>query len=264
MLIMKRIYIAAITLLITVSFSCEKNAVQEVDEPLTGGAQIKFFNFTVNAPSVNFYANGNKLSATVSATGVESTVGLAYGIVFPASNYSLIEPGTYEFKGQLPATAAADANLAIVNLSAQVESDKSYSFYTSGIYDATAKTSDAFIIEDVLPAIDTTATYVRFVNAISNAPSGFDLITKNTTTTTESVVATNIAYKSGSEFVEVPPGVYELYARYPQSTANIISRLGTQIVSFLPGRVYTVTSRGDVTVTGTVPAAPFLDNTTNR
>ncbi len=187
----------------------------------------------------------------------------AYGFVFPASNYSLIESVTYEFKGQLSSTAAVDANLAIATLSALVANNKSYSLYTSGIYNATTKTADAFIIEDVLPATDTAATYVRFVNAISNAASGFDLIAKNTTTVTESVIANNIAYKTESDFVQVPAGVYELYARYPWSGTNVISRVGTQIISFLPGRVYTVSSKGDVTLL-TDTAAPFLDNTTNR
>lgn len=263
-MIMKRTLIISVCfLLVTAFFSCEKNAIQEIDSPLGEGAQIKFFNFAAGAPSVNFYANDVKLSATFSATGTESAIGVAYGLVFPFVNYSQIEQGTYDFKGQLPSTAAADANLAIAALSAQVENNKYYSFYTSGVYNATAKTADAFIVEDVLPAPDTRATYIRFVNAISNAPAGFDLVVKNTTSAAETLVATNIAYKSGSDFVEIPPGVYELYARYTGTAANVISRSGTQTVSYLPGRVYTVTSSGNITILTGAPA-PFLDNTTNR
>ncbi len=42
--------------------SCEKNGVQE----LTGaapGARIRFFNFGLNAPQLNFYAGANKVTA---------------------------------------------------------------------------------------------------------------------------------------------------------------------------------------------------------
>ena len=44
--------------------SCDKNAVQDITGPETG-TRIKFFNFGVNAPSVNFYANDAKLTGTV-------------------------------------------------------------------------------------------------------------------------------------------------------------------------------------------------------
>lgn len=261
---MKKNYILlSVICLLTILISCEKNAVQTIDQPITDGAQIRFFNFAANAPSVNFYANEAKLSAVLSATGAENPLGTAYTIAYPASNYLLIDQGSYDFKGQISSTAVADANLAVSTLSAQVEANKAYSFYMSGVYNATAKAADAFIIEDVLPQTDTTGTYVRFVNAISNAAGAFNLVAKNTSTTSETIVATNIAYKSGSEFIKLQPGVYELYARYPESVVNIISRAGTQTVSFLPGRIYTVTSRGDATLTSGV-AAPAFDNTANK
>lgn len=58
--------------------SCDKNAVQEITGPLPT-SRIKFFHFGVNAPGVNFYANTTKMTATTSATGVESTTGVVYG-----------------------------------------------------------------------------------------------------------------------------------------------------------------------------------------
>ena len=36
--------------------SCDENAVQDIAGPATG-ARIRFFNFGVNAPGVNFYAD---------------------------------------------------------------------------------------------------------------------------------------------------------------------------------------------------------------
>ena len=58
--------------------SCDKDAVQQLTGPVPG-AKIKFFNFGVNAPAVNFYANEQKVTAILSATGTESTNGTVYG-----------------------------------------------------------------------------------------------------------------------------------------------------------------------------------------
>lgn len=263
---MKRNYKALVVVLLSIfTISCDKNAVQEIDSPFTGGAQIKFFNFGVNSPSVNFYANDVKMSATTITTGVESPNGVVFGSVFPSTTYSLIKEGSYTFKGQISPTALVDPNVVVASLTAPVESGKYYSLYTSGIYDATAKTTDAFIVEDKLPVADNTAPFVRFVNGISNAPTAMDLVIKNTTTGTEIVVATAVAYKSASEFAKIPFGVYEIFARYPGSSTNTISRNGTSVVSFERGKVYTISSRGDITVvSATLANRPFLDNTANR
>lgn len=246
-------------------YSCKKDAVQIIDKPVSG-AQLKFFNFGVGAPVVNFYANDRKVSAALSATGSESaTAGVAYGAVFPSINsYAVLEPGTYNFKGQRPSTATADANLAISNLNTTVELGKNYSLYLSGIYNTTAKTVESFIIEDVLPPVDTSGGYVRFVHAISNA-NPLNLVLKNSLTGVETVVATNIAYKSASNFVKVPFGTYELYCRYPNSSTNVISRNGTSVVSVIRANTYSFSIRGNMTVTSTTAAdRPFIDNTPNR
>ncbi|HEY8784009.1 MAG TPA: DUF4397 domain-containing protein [Mucilaginibacter sp.] len=267
---MKKKYLfLTVMLLSTLIYSCKKNTIRIIDQKVDGStAQIKYFNFGVNAPSINFYANGVKVSATSSATGVESKSGTVYGGVFPSLNYSLIAGGTYTFKGQIPSTATTDADLAILSLSGTVENGKYYSFYACGLYNTTAKTSDAFMVEDKLPAIDTTVAYVRFVNTIPNAPSDLGLYAKNTTTLTETTVATSIAYKTASDFVSVPVGFYELYARYPAApTVNVISRNSTTngAVSFVGGKVYTIGARGDITVVSSTAAnRPLLDNTPNR
>lgn len=264
---MKKInIITAVLLLSTFFVSCEKDGVKELETTKSdAGAQIKFFNFGVSAPSMNFYANDQKVSAVVSATGTEAVTGVNYGAVFPATNYALITGGNYTFKGIVSSTAVADANAVIASIQGNVENGKSYSLYTSGPFNAAAKTVDGFIVEDVIPAANTTAAHVRFVNTIANATAGFDLVAKSTTTAAEIVIATNIGYKAASNFVEVPNGVYEIYARYPGSPTNVITRNGTSNVSFIAGRAYTISSRGDMTVTGaTAVNRPFLDNTSNR
>ena len=239
--------------------SCEKNAVQEIagNPP---AARIRFFNFGVNAPGVNFYANDRKMTAISSASGVESTTGVAYGGVGAAGLYAGIEPGQYTLSGKI--AAATDKDLAISNVTATIEDGKHYSFYQSGFYSTTTKSVDAFIVEDPFIAdFDYSVAYVRFVNAISNA-NPMTLYAKHTVSLTETAVGTAVAYKGAGAFTALPSGVYDLGTRYTGVTTNAISRAA---VSFSAGRVYTITARGDITVVSTTATnRPFLDNTLNR
>lgn len=265
---MKKLQIVlAVLLLSTISYSCKKNGVQVIDQTIEAGSpQIKYFNFSVNAPSINFYASGTKVSAALSATGTESTSGVNSGGVYPASNYSVLKAGSYVFEARLPSTATADPDLSIASLNGAVESNKFYTLYLCGLY--TNKKSDAFIIEDKLPAVDYNVAYVRFVNTVPNATSNLSLYAHNTLAATgvDMLVADNVAYKGASGFVPVPVGTYVLFARYPSApTVNVISRNGTSSVAFVGGKVYTIGSRGDITVTAaTATNRPQLDNTSNR
>lgn len=240
--------------------SCEKNAVQEIDGPVPTGAQIKFFNFGVGAPGVNFYANDTKVTAISSATGQEATTGVTYGGVGAGGYYSAIPAGQYALAGKI--AAATDKDLAISNLPTTLALNKAYSFYQSGFYDATAKTVDAFIVEDnFAPQFDFAVAYVRFVHAIANA-NPMTLYAVNTTTNDTVAVGGEVSYKGAGAFTALPEGAYNLGARYAGVTTNAISRTG---VSLLAGRVYTIGARGDITVVSTTATnRPFLDNTANR
>ena len=145
----------------------DKNAVQleEITGPVPT-ARIKFFNFGVNAPGVNFYANTLKLTAISSTSGSESTSGVAYGAAGNGGFYSAIDPGSYTLSGKIAATV--DKDLAITSNAATIANGKSYSYFLSGFYNTTTKMVEAFYVEDPLGAtIDYTVAYVRFVHAIS-------------------------------------------------------------------------------------------------
>jgi hypothetical protein len=240
--------------------SCEENQVQDIAGP-TSGARIRFFNFGVNAPGVNFYAGDTKMTAISSTTGSESSTGVAYGGVGSGGFYGQIEPGQHTLTGRI-AAAGADKDLAISSVTATLEDGKSYSFYQSGFYNSTAKTVDAFVVEDnFAEEIDWSVALVRFVNAMSNA-NPMALYVTHQTSGVVTKIGTEVAYKGASAFVAIPNGVYNLATRYADSTSNAITRTG---VSFSAGRVYTITARGDITVTSTTATnRPFLDNTTNR
>jgi len=255
--------IVAVLLTAVVLAGCDKNAVQQLPmEPLLG-ARIKFFNFGVNAPSVNFYADSTKLTAVQSGTGTELTTGVSYGGVGNGGAYSQIAPGTHTLTGRIAATTNKDLPIATATMT--IEDGKFYSFYMSGFYNTTTKTADVFVLEDpVTPPNDYSVAYVRFVNTIANAnPLG--LYAKSTTgdTTKVDTLTAAIPYQGFTEFTStLPAGVYDLLARYADSTTNAIVRTG---VSLLGGRFYTVGARGDITITSTTATnRPFLDATANR
>jgi len=258
---MIRLRSAAVLLSAALVASCgDKQGAQDILGALPG-ARVKFFNFGVNAPGVNFYANDQKMTAITSATGTESTVGTAYSGVGAGGFYTAINPGQYTLTSRI--AAATDKDLAIASASATLAEGKSYSYYLSGFYDAAAKKADAFVIEDDFPAtIDYTSVYVRFVNASSNAQP-MALVIRNPTDRAILAATTVTAYKAGSPFVKLTGGgVADLETASAGATTPTVTRTA---VSLVQGRVYTVTLRGDMTVTGTTATnRPFLDLTANR
>jgi hypothetical protein len=256
-------YIAALLFASALS-ACSKDPVRDISGPPPAPSRIRFFNFGVNAPGVNFYAGATKMTAITNSTAdVESTTGIAYGGVGAGGAYDAIAPGSYTLTGKIAATT--DKDLAISPLTATIEDGKYYSYYMSGIYNTTTKTVESFIVEDpVVPPTDFTVATVRFVNAISNA-NPMTLYAKNTVTNTEYAIGGEVAYKGAGAFTPIPTAVYDLSTRYTGSATNVMTRPG---VSFVGGRVYTITARGDITVAPSTACGATnktcLDNTLNR
>ncbi len=248
--------------------SCGDSANQVIAGPEpNAGTRIRFFNFAVSGPGVHFYAGDTKIAAATevgftqdrylgTATGgTESTTGTAFGGVSSGGYYNSIAAGTYTFNARIAATT--DNGLKIANLNTTLASGKKYSVYLSGAYDAVAKTSDAFIVEDPYPeTYDWNNIMVRFVNAGSNTLP-MTLYAKNQTTTTETAVGGNVAYKGAGAFVTLPVGTYDFRASADGGATNVLTRTG---VSFTAGRIYTITFRGNLGVSSSL----LLDNTANR
>lgn len=263
---MKRHKSFAVLLCAAALSSCdyEKNAVQDIVGDLPA-SQIKFFNFGIGAPAVNFYANDTKVTAVFSSTGTEAVTGVGYGGEAAGGLYAGIEPGQYTLTGRI--AAATDKDLPISSVAATIEDGKSYSYYQSGVYNTTTKTVDAFVVEDAFPAeIEWSGAQVRFVNAIFNS-NPMTLYATHSDTGQEQAVGGDVAYKTGGAFTLLPTGSYSLSTRSAGSATNILRRTG---VSFVAGRVYTITARGDITVasTSTTTCASTnrtcLDNAINR
>ncbi len=242
--------------------SCDKVDINSIAESVQGGARIKFANFGLNAPSVNFYADASKMTAVGPSSGAEAAAGTAYGRFAAGAYYTDIAPGQHTFTGKISPTATANPGVTVSTVALNVEAGKFYSFYISGVYSTTSNTAEAFVVEDPLPtAFDWTQAYVRFVNASANA-SPMTLYAKNQTTSAEVAIGGAVAYKSAGTFVAVPAATYDLAARVAGSSTNAISRTSQ---SFSAGKYYTITAYGDMTVTGTTATnRPQLDNTANR
>jgi hypothetical protein len=248
--------------------ACGNDALQNITQPAIPSSGIRFFNFGVGAPSVNFYANETKMTAVSSTSGTEATTGVSYGGVSAGGDYSAIAPGPYTFTGRI--AASTDKDVAVSSVPTTIEDGKYYSYYMSGVYNGTTKSVDAFVVEDPFVApTDFSVATVRFVNAIYNA-NPMTLYATSTTTTpppTEYPIGDAVAYKSAGAFTQIPAGSYNLATRYGGSTTNTLIRNN---VSFLGGRVYTITARGDITVASSSATTcastnkTCLDNTANR
>lgn len=258
--------------------ACGDKAEKNIAGPVPSTSAIRFFNFSVNAPTVQFFANDQQVTATntgscngaknppVTATdstclaiGIQSATGISYGSVAAGGLYTAIDPGQYTFTGRQMSTKGPTATISTAPVT--IESGKYYSYYQSGIYNATTKTSDAFVVEDVLPAtVDWSKSLVRFVNAIGNS-TPMTLVAVDTLGNSTNLGGA-VAYKSAGAFTALTPAPYDLHAR----DANGADKIVRTFVTFMPGHVYTITARGDMTVssTGTATNRPFLDNTANQ
>lgn len=246
--------------------ACEKNAVQEITSPVSG-AFVRFQNYGVSTPGVNFYANEQKVTAISTAgctpptnpqcttTGIESTTGVVYGTSANGGNYAMLPAGQYTLSSRIAATT--DNGRAVSSVSIPLADGKFYSYFVSGIYNATAKTTDAFVVEDDLPtSFDYSKAYIRFVNASANAAT----ISATTTlqgTTTATTIAANLAYKSASAFATVTPGLHDITVTYSGISTTFTGQ------NLIGGHVLTLTLRGDATSSSTTTGLA-LSGTYNR
>ena len=244
--------------------SCKEEAVLNINEPIVG-ARVKLYNFAINAPTVNFYSSDTKISAVLSATGVESINGVSFGNVYPTIGYGLSPEGQRLFKAITPSTITTTTpNMTIATVSAEVVNDKFYSVFVSGIYNTTYKKAEMFVVEDNFPkGLDTAATYIRLVNTVFNTSTLKAVLTRTTTVTGQPNLVENftladaVPYKGASPFMAFKPGAYSITVT-DATTGKVVSRAA---ISLLRERVYTLALRGNL-ITGA--PAPAIDFTTNQ
>jgi hypothetical protein len=251
--------------------------IKDLTAPSPPTARIKFNNFSVNSVQVNFFANDTKMTAVLItscspgvnaslptvdslktkclAGGIESATGTAFGGNAAGGLYMGIIPGSYTLTARKAAT-----DTVISTVTQTIGAGKAYTFTMSGIYDATTKTAEAFVVEDPLPtgAIDYTVAHVRLINAVPNATGDLTMTVTNTSVTpnTSTVIGGATAYKAATAFFTVPEGTYTVTVRATGAATDLITRTG---VSLSGSRIYTLTARGDATVAST-RAFDYLEN----
>lgn len=220
-------------------------------------SSVMFFNEAIGSPGVNFYADTAKLTAISTSAGTPSPVGTTYGQVAAGGYYTGVSAGQHTLAARLSDTTAANAAVQVSSVPTTIAAGQQYSYYQSGVYNTTSKTADAFVVQDPIPATwDYTVSNIRFVNASYNSSPGTLTVTDSTGKATTAGSA--VAYKSAGAYVAVPPGAYSVSVTGLRGTAVTRGNVG-----LTAGRYYTITARGDVTVSSGTNA-PTLDFQANR
>ncbi len=227
-------------------------------------AKVKFEHVAIGPAGTNFavnwFINDSKTSGALTTTGLP--LGIAYGGQYPASiNYALVPAGNNTMKVEIPATATVPA-ATVISKPLVVESGKNYTTFLVG----TSPNYSDFTVNDDLTVTDPTKAYIRFLNFISNTPTGgYDFSIKELNS--NAVVYSGVGYLTGNKaFIpitvvgDLEATTYEFQMR-AAGTATVIAK-----AAFTPrkGRVYTFYSYGYV---GGLPATknlPTLTYYTNK
>lgn len=263
------IYLAIIAVVIS---SCgEKDIIiNEYTREPGNEAQVRFYNFGINAPSVNFYADNVKITASQSLTGEMAPTGVSFGATYPSIGYVEVPGGdNINIFSKTPTTLAIPANNVnnyqqdkeVSNITVpKLESKKQYSLFIAGYFDKDTHKAESFIISDELPPSDTSKVFVRFVNSgVAEAGTLSIKVSKmdGTEVISEEMVAAELAFKSATEFKDFPYGTY----KFTIIPSNANNRIWERTITLNRDRVHTIAVRGDLRNTS---PAPLLDNTQNR
>lgn len=228
--------------------ACEENAIPELTVPLNTDqvAQAKFFFHADDAPSVNVFMNGDKVSSVASSTaGAEQ--GSAYGSVFPSNAYAVVPTGTVEIS-----VRDLEGN-DLASSQATISSGNSYSVYLVG----NEGSYEVFAMEDNLPAANNDKIFWRFVNTMAEIPFEVNAYavraavpeTDNSPAEPARVISlgSNIGFKEGGEYVQLDPGsyafkIFDATSDYDPLTSTPFIQHSLALATL--GRVYTTQIRG--------------------
>jgi hypothetical protein len=221
------------------------------------GARVKFHHAVADGPGVSILVNNRQFSGVL--TVAPATPGLiTYGSLYPATDYATIEAGAAKVEVIVPASGTA-AQTTIISGTVPLEANKYYSVFAIG--SAAAANLEPLVVEDNLTPADTSKAYLRVVNTVVNATTGYDVAFNGN----YAAATTNVTYKKVSDFVPITPtavgaAALPIQVRVNGTTANIAP--ATLTLAPVKGRFYTVFLRGRVGGTGTLAFTPTL--LTNR
>lgn len=270
----KNIRIALIALILfpalgfLISCGDENTFPDIVRDPSENHAQLRFYHFGINGPSINFFADQIKITAIQSNTEEEAANGVGFGGTHPSDgSYSEVEPGTnILIEGVTPKNLIIPSNniqnyeaakIASSLIIPKLEKQKRYSVFTCGVWDSDNHKMDSFFIEDDLPPSDTSKVFIRFVNSGVESAGPLKVIAiPADTLRSEVLISDGVEYQKASPFVGMPYGTYE-FEVLDINSGKVIKRS----IRFISDKVHTLAMRGDINVAS---PAPFIDNTRNR
>lgn len=186
----------------------------------TATTSVQVINASPDAGPVDFYLSGNLKTSTP----------VAYG---NSSAYFLTIAGNQTGEVKSPAFSAALASVPV-----GLASNVNYSVFVSG--QTSTNNITAFYVRDNLITPAPGKAKLRFVHAVAAARKVNLLLNAN-------VIFTAIAYKSISDYIEVPTGSYSIRANLSDSTAVGVTPAFTQ--TFDNGKIYTIIFKGAIGAT---------------
>ena len=257
---MNKIFISIVSVLI-VATSCDKQeSIPTRFKPTSeNNANVKILLLSPDAPGVNIFANGSKITgAPASTTGNVS--GFVFPTIYPGSvGYISLAPGSVKLEAKVPDSSSVMPGAVIATTTETLVPKK---FYTYVLMDSMKKISTV-LIEDDPTVPDPTKAYIRVGNFVSNSSSVNIEILKTSTGTPFSKVYPNVPFKSVTAFEAFEGGrgeVYRVFLRHPTTNAKLDS-----ITSFTPvnTKKYTIYGRGVMGLTGTNTRRPIITFYTN-
>jgi hypothetical protein len=250
----KNFIVALATCCAVIWSACGDKAPYDTATLAPDGARVKFMHAITNQPTgvaalsqpFVLFANENKWSGILNsvANGPDS---IAYGSLFPVTDYSFFPAGSVNIKVKLPRSLNPDTT--VLGAALDLKAGKYYSVLAMDTF----PTAKLVAFED-----DRTAnknqlkSYYRIINAVAGAPAtGYEFYMRRQTTA--GAFAT-VKTGEASPYLEIDPNLTSLndtlFIRTPGSTTNV-AFLNLSTTSFTANRIRNIVLRGNVAVGGT-------------
>lgn len=185
---------------------------------LSGQAKIRVINVIPESGSISFYVNDTLKTPAPLQYG-ES---LGYQSVSAGTNFIYIKAGSNTIKKS--------------NIGLYFSKTKSYTLFVAG---KVSKDSLTYIsTEDNLTVITDTTSKVRFINVSPDSPN-LDLVFYKGTDSISAIKNTN--YRSGTEYIQLKPGTYNMQLRASSKTSPLANNTGFVLEK---GKIYTLFAKG--------------------
>lgn len=213
-----------------------------------GNTNVKFLNMSPGAASINFFANGNKISGTT-PTGATATVvtGMGFPSIYPNTvGYATLPSGSQKIDVKVPDSAAAMPGTTVLTATQNFLPKK---FYTFVLLD-TVTQAKMLLVEDDPTVSDPSKAYMRVANFTADSAINV-VVTKTSAGYTYSKTYLNVSPKSALTFDSLGAGQGQVYSVSFRRASNDL-QLGI-ISSFAPSptKKYTFYMRGLVRTTST-------------